>query len=76
MTPHCCPVCGGSGTMAAYFYDVAHQRAGTAINDHPVPCRSCRGTGVVWEPGCLTGTSVLAGGVSVTYHVCPHENQS
>ena len=61
--------------MPAYFYETVHQRASTAINDYAVPCRSCAGKGVVWEHECRIGTSVLAGGVTVTYHVCPHENK-
>ena len=76
-TPHSCPVCGGSGTMPAYFYETFKNTTGTALIDYAVPCRSCMGAGIVWGPECQCqkGSTVMPGGVRVTYHVCPHENK-
>jgi hypothetical protein len=49
MTPHRCPVCHGNGQVAKGFYG---QTAGqwTTNSVGADPCRSCAGTGVVWEP--------------------------
>ena len=49
MTPHRCPVCGGSGLVDNGFYD---QTSGTwtTSDNTPETCKSCGGTGIVWEP--------------------------
>ena len=47
-TPHRCPICGGNGLVPNGFYT---QVAGTWDNTSTAPeqCRSCDGTGVIWE---------------------------
>jgi hypothetical protein len=45
MKPYCCPVCLGVGTMPAGFYDQSGSNACTARET----CRSCDGTGILWE---------------------------
>lgn len=47
-TPHQCPVCNGRGTVPNGFYNsdgMQYSSAGTWAET----CRSCGGTGVVWE---------------------------
>ena len=44
MTPHRCPVCNGSGLVLAGFYSPP---ATSSLSD-PM-CRSCNGSGVLWE---------------------------
>jgi hypothetical protein len=56
-SPHCCPVCGGKGTVpVGFYYNQAH---GTGIPYAGTPyyttnsmdqctCRSCNGAGVLW----------------------------
>lgn len=43
--PHVCPVCSGRGTVPAGFY-----REGPDASKLPQTCRTCWGSGVVWEP--------------------------
>jgi len=43
--PHKCPVCAGRGHMPYNFY----QDIKAIITTDPVNCRSCKGTGIVWE---------------------------
>jgi len=47
--PHCCPVCGGTGTKPANFYEPFCQGEGTTVNNYPVTCKACTGSGIVWE---------------------------
>ena len=44
-----CPVCGGNGLVPNGFYN---QYSGDWITSSVIPemCRSCNGTGIVWEP--------------------------
>lgn len=45
MTPHCCPVCKGRGSVPAGFYTPwGHSTAEDT-------CRSCGGQGIVWSSG-------------------------
>ena len=45
--PYCCPVCGGRGKVPAGFYDVWGKTTNTTnLTD---TCRTCGGTGIVWE---------------------------
>lgn len=47
MKPHKCPVCGGTGQVPYwYYYDYCKHSTGVVYN---VQCRSCNGTGIVWE---------------------------
>lgn len=46
MTPHTCPVCQGRQRVPASLYGLPMS---TAVPSD-VPCRSCGGTGVLWEP--------------------------
>ncbi len=46
MMPHKCPVCNGLGQVQGSFY--GNMGTGGAMQ---VPCRSCNGTGVIWETG-------------------------
>lgn len=43
--PHCCPVCGGRGTVPPDFYSQLGQSTSAARES----CRSCAGTGIVWD---------------------------
>ena len=46
-----CPVCSGRGLVAHGFYDPpAIGWNYIPSNSHGDTCRSCQGTGVVWEP--------------------------
>ena len=42
--PYKCPVCNGTGQVPAGFYDTE-----TSINPQAEKCRSCEGTGIVWD---------------------------
>lgn len=45
--PYTCPVCNGTGTMPAAFYN-----RDAVVTTHAWPdqeCRSCNGTGVIWR---------------------------
>ena len=45
--PHKCPICNGTGKAPNGFYE----STGTWTTKHanPEPCRTCKGTGIVWE---------------------------
>ena len=43
--PHCCPVCNGSQQVHSTLY----QGLGYTTSIGMVPCRSCSGTGIVWD---------------------------
>lgn len=49
--PHKCPVCGGRGLVPWQFYQLYYNQEGTASNNYgaTTDCRSCQGTGIVWE---------------------------
>lgn len=50
-TPHKCPVCNGSGLVRNGFYTALNpNQTYTAINTAPEQCRSCGGSGIIWEP--------------------------
>jgi DnaJ-class molecular chaperone len=51
--PYRCPVCNGRGTMPADFYAAL----GTVASTNPVQCKSCKGTGVVWDDRNSSGAS-------------------
>ena len=40
--PHCCPVCGGRGTVRNAGYGGGSTYTGDA------PCHACAGSGIVW----------------------------
>ena len=42
--PHTCPVCRGTGTVGAAFYS-----RGWGGSTEWQKCRSCGGTGILWE---------------------------
>jgi len=46
--PHRCPVCSGNGLVMNGFYS---QTSGTYATSSTAfePCRSCQGTGIVWN---------------------------
>lgn len=46
MKPYKCPVCNGTGTVDAEFY----QPKGYTTTANYVTCRSCSGKGVLWSP--------------------------
>lgn len=50
--PHRCPVCEGKGLVPPGFYQVLDV---TNIVIEVGECRSCKGTGIVWEPKEKTG---------------------
>lgn len=41
--PHKCPVCEGRGMVGDAFY------GGRETSSCDVPCRSCDGSGIIWE---------------------------
>ncbi len=45
--PHVCPVCRGAGQVDQMLYS---QYQATGTNTEWVACRSCNGTGIIWEP--------------------------
>jgi len=46
--PHICPVCGGNGLVPNGFYmQTSGHWPTTSVT--PEMCRSCNGTGIVWE---------------------------
>lgn len=49
MKAHKCPVCNGNGIAPNGFYN---QTSGdwSTTDATPEKCRTCDGTGVVWEP--------------------------
>lgn len=48
-TPFCCPVCYGNGLRPLGFYNSDASGRWTSADIGFEPCRSCRGTGFVWE---------------------------
>ena len=48
--PFKCPVCHGSGLVPMDYYKNIYETS-IAINTHPQTCRSCLGTGIVWNDG-------------------------
>lgn len=48
MFPYRCPVCGGKGFVPSGFYSVFpyDQTTCTSLTEK---CRSCNGSGIVWE---------------------------
>lgn len=47
-TPHKCPVCIGRGFVDAGFYTATGQTWG-GPGTNPDTCRTCEGTGIVWD---------------------------
>jgi len=47
MTPHCCPVCNGRGTVPAGFYSQGDYYSSVTYGMNQ--CRTCSGSGVLWE---------------------------
>ncbi len=47
--PHCCPICSGTGTVPNGFYRQVSGQWSSSSDATPEQCRSCRGTGIVWE---------------------------
>ena len=45
--PHMCPVCKGKGTVPVDFYN--HADTGTNNSTAPEKCKTCLGTGIVWD---------------------------
>ena len=48
--PYVCPVCRGTGLVKNGFYALG----GTASTLGCEPCRSCNGTGVIWDDALIT----------------------
>jgi DnaJ-class molecular chaperone len=46
--PYCCPVCMGNGLVPNGFYNKTGN-TWTSTSASPETCRSCQGTGVVWN---------------------------
>lgn len=47
-TPHTCPICGGNGIVPNGFYSSLNETY-TVISTAPEKCKSCNGTGIVWN---------------------------
>jgi len=47
--PHKCPVCNGQGLVPNGYYSVIGVASYSTTNATPEQCRSCNGTGIVWE---------------------------
>ena len=54
--PFCCPVCAGKGLVPAQFYQAVGVADTTAYGTAPEVCRSCQGTGVLWQAATPEGT--------------------
>jgi len=54
--PYCCPVCAGKGLVPPHFYEAVGVRETTAYGTAPEVCRSCQGTGVLWQAATPEGT--------------------
>lgn len=48
--PHQCPVCFGVGNVPGGFYLRVGVTEWSSTSCAPEPCRSCGGSGIVWEP--------------------------
>ena len=46
-TPHRCPICQGQGTVPPGFYEELN--TGTSISSNRPICRTCGGSGLLWE---------------------------
>ena len=44
--PYCCPVCNGRGAVLGGFYGGSASTVGLSFEE---TCRSCKGTGVIWN---------------------------
>jgi DnaJ-class molecular chaperone len=43
-SPHVCPICNGRGQVPERFYNEK------SADNFRVACRTCHGSGVIWEP--------------------------
>lgn len=48
MQPYKCPVCNGRGFVPNGFYSATTQEY-VSVNISPETCRSCGGTGIIWD---------------------------
>lgn len=48
MQPYKCPVCDGRGFVPNGFYNTTTQEY-VSVNTIPETCRSCGGTGIIWD---------------------------
>jgi hypothetical protein len=46
--PFCCPVCGGNGLVPNGFY-LQVGKTWSSSDATPEKCKSCHGTGIVWD---------------------------
>ena len=46
--PYCCPICGGKGLVPSGFYLGVGPTVGVTSTS-PDQCRSCMGSGIIWE---------------------------
>ena len=73
-TPHRCPVCEGRQTVEHQFYHPAASSSGNPFA--PVPCRTCKATGVIWAGGVIvpfvqTDGSEVPKDIKITVSVPP-----
>lgn len=47
--PYKCPICNGTGTVPNGFYNQNLDGWYTSTTTRDETCRSCNGTGIVWE---------------------------
>lgn len=72
--PHKCPVCEGRGIVPDYFYvispDIQHNGF-TWNSTGSVTCKSCFGTGIIWEWDAVIVPSIQIGepGVFTGYEI-------
>lgn len=50
-TPHCCPVCAGTGLVSVPPGIPGDLESFTTASLGPWECRPCAGTGIIWSGG-------------------------
>lgn len=63
--PHCCPVCYGRRGVPIGFYNANPNGSSSTTTTVNEPCRSCGGSGVVWEQEASTDDNLPSGWVYV-----------
>lgn len=60
MIPHICPICKGKKTVPGGFYRQNFEGTWSSNGNEPdITCRTCQGTGIVWEPEIYPQISMI-----------------